>query len=396
MSPATADRLTPLEVASGLVFGVEATPPDRPRDPRLDPVATLEVAILRALERPPCLVSFSGGRDSSIVLALATRLARREGLALPVPATNRFKGASLAEEDEWQELVVQHLDLPEWSRHEAGHELDCVGPVALEVLRRHGLLWPFNAHFHVPLLRAAAGGSLLTGVGGDEILGESRWARVWTVATLRARPQPRDALRLALLLAPRALRARVLQARLDVRFPWLRQAAERDVLAAWAREAAGEPGRWSRRFAWWLSLRYLRVALRSLELLAADDDVLLVHPLAERELAASLAGLPRAERFATRHQANRLVAGDLLPAGVLRRVSKASFDEVFFNRHSRRFVAEWDGEGVNPMLVDSKALRRMWSSGAPDPRSFTLLQSLKLGREPSAADRGEQQVRRLG
>ena len=37
-------------------------------------------------------------------------------------------------------------------------ELDSVGPVAQAVLRRHGPLWPFNAHFHMPLLERASGG----------------------------------------------------------------------------------------------------------------------------------------------------------------------------------------------------------------------------------------------
>lgn len=396
MTAASPDCLTPLEVACGLVFGVERLPPDECLLRDEGPVSALEGAILTALERPPCLVSFSGGRDSSAVLALAARLARREGLALPVPATNRFEASLLADENEWQELVVEHLGLREWFRNDAVDELDCVGPVATDVLRKHGLLWPFNAHFHVPLLRAAAGGSLLTGAGGDELLGPSRWGRAWAVVAFRARPQPRDARKLTLALAPPTLRARVLRSRLDMRFPWLRRAAELDVLAGLAMEAAGEPFRWSRRFAWWLSLRYVQAGLRSLAVLAADEDVRLVHPLAQRSFASSLARLPRTKRFATRDEAMRLIAGDVLPEPVRKRVSKASFDDVFFNRHSRRFVADWDGEGLDPSLVDREALRTMWSSNVPDPRSFTLLQSLKLDRELSAANRVDQAVDRFG
>ena len=113
----------------------------------------LESAVLRVLQRPPCAVSFSGGRDSSAVLALATHLARREGLPLPIPATNRFPAVESSNETEWQERVVTHLGLDEWVRLEHDDELDCVGSIAQETLGRHGLLWPFNAHFHVPLLR---------------------------------------------------------------------------------------------------------------------------------------------------------------------------------------------------------------------------------------------------
>ena len=71
---------TQLEVACGMVFGF--TPPESLPEPAADPLEALEEAILPALQRAPCLVSFSGGRDSATVLAAAVRLARREGLEL--------------------------------------------------------------------------------------------------------------------------------------------------------------------------------------------------------------------------------------------------------------------------------------------------------------------------
>ena len=169
-------ELTPLEVASGLVFGL-APPRPLPTEIAGEPIDAFERAILPALQRPPCVVSFSGGRDSSAALAVAVRVARREGLPLPIPSTNRFPAVKDSHESDWQERVVAHLGIDDWLRPEFTDELDCVGPIATSVLRRYGLLWPFNAHFHVPHLEAAAGGSLLTGIGGDEILSSSSWAR---------------------------------------------------------------------------------------------------------------------------------------------------------------------------------------------------------------------------
>jgi hypothetical protein len=161
--------LTPLELASGLVFGDGGRPADLPLEsPPVPPRAALERAVLPALRRPPCLVSFSGGRDSSAILAVATAVARREGLALPIPATNRFPTADGTLETEWQERVIAYLGIEDWIRRDLTDELDCVGPVATRVLRRHGVLWPCNTHFHDPLFEAAAGGSVLTGIGGDE------------------------------------------------------------------------------------------------------------------------------------------------------------------------------------------------------------------------------------
>ena len=133
----------------------------------VDPVTVLEYVVARALPRPPCLVSFSGGHDSSLVLAAAARAARRERLPLPVPVTWRVTDAPRAEESRWQEAVLAALRLPDWIRLEAGDDLDFVGPVAAGVLRRHGLLHPANAYLHAPLIERAARGTLLTGVGGD-------------------------------------------------------------------------------------------------------------------------------------------------------------------------------------------------------------------------------------
>src|SRR5687768_3761316 len=113
----TADRggLTPVETATGIVLGDGADPGPLPAVPPGETaLAALERACLPALERGRCCVSFSGGRDSSIVLATATRVARREGLPLPLPVTNRFPLAGHTDESHWQELVVRHLGLDDW------------------------------------------------------------------------------------------------------------------------------------------------------------------------------------------------------------------------------------------------------------------------------------------
>ena len=100
--------LSPIEIASGLVLGnTQPLEPARAADPR----AAMERALLAPLRRGPCLVSFSGGRDSSAVLAVATAVARREGLQPPIPATLRFPSAADSAETEWQEGVIAHLGL---------------------------------------------------------------------------------------------------------------------------------------------------------------------------------------------------------------------------------------------------------------------------------------------
>jgi asparagine synthetase B (glutamine-hydrolysing) len=388
----SAYRLTPLEVACGAVLDGEQRRPPRPVGSRSEePVAALECALLPALLRPPCLVSFSGGRDSSAVLAAATRLARREGLPMPIPATNRFVDAEKSDETEWQEAVIHWLGLTDWIRLELTDELDVVGPVATGVLERHGLLWPSNAHFHVPLFELAEGGSLLTGVGGDEVLGPSRWARVNDVLYGRARPAPRDVLRVAFALAPPRIRRVVVERRLPPGWPWLRPHARRAVTRALAAAQAGEPLRWEKRLHWLRGSRYLEVGLVSLGLLGADSDVEVVHPLLDSEFIKALGRLPRARRFPDRTSAMRLLFKGLLPEQILARPGKAQFNGAFFAGHSRELFARWQGEGVDSELVDLDSLRESWSSEEPDAASGLLLQSvwLALQRQDAGASFGQ-------
>ena len=188
-------------------FGAARRPPPLPA-----PAAGLEQAILPALQRSPCLVSFSGGRDSSAVLAAAAAIARREGLPAPVPATLRAPGAAESDEAAWQEKVIAHVGIEDWVRLEVHDELDVIGPHAARVLRAHGLLWPCNVHFHLPLFELARGGSLLTGIGGDELFSAA------------ATPSRR---RRAFGWAPPPLRRAVLARREPVDFEWLTPAARR-------------------------------------------------------------------------------------------------------------------------------------------------------------------------
>jgi asparagine synthetase B (glutamine-hydrolysing) len=378
LSSSGGSGLSDLEIASGLVFGAEEP---RTRLPAASdsPIGALERVILPALRRPPCLVSFSGGRDSSAVLAVAARLARREQLPLPIPATNRFPAVETSDESEWQERVVDHLGLSDWIQLSFDDELDSVGPYATRILRRHGLLWPFNTHFHAPLLERARGGSLLTGVGGDEMLSPSSWFRATRVLSGRVWPVPRDVLRVGFALAPRRLRRSAIRRRSPENlFAWLHEHVRRRLLDLWADEAASEPIRSRRRNQWWLSLRYVRFGMSSVDRLGADEDVVVKHPLGSVDFAAAMADLPPRRRFGARSAAMLALFGDVLPEDALRRQSKASFDRAFWSTHSRRLVERWRGEGVDTDLVDLAALAELWSSPDPDPRSFTLLQAVWL------------------
>jgi len=350
------------------------------------PREALEAAVLPLLRRAPCVVSFSGGVDSSVVLALATHVARREGLPLPIPVTNRFPSVEEADEAEWQERVISYLGIEDWTRLEWNDELDILGPIATQILRRHGVLTPFNSHFHYPLLEQAAGGSLLSGIGGDELFESVSRAGAARVLVQHRRPHARDLRSVAFALAPRALRARVNARRLPFdRYDWILPPHRRRLAYAYRSWESREPLRCDRALReWWWPSRGLQCGLASMRVLAADFDVLMRSPFVDPDVLAACAHAGGGAGLGTGSRARGFesIVGDLLPHEVIWRRSKASFAAAFWTGHARAFVERWDGRGVDHEKVDVKLLRAQWSLAAPDPHSFQQLQRAWLASQP--------------
>jgi asparagine synthase (glutamine-hydrolysing) len=373
-------RLTAQEELWAIPLGPDPyTKPLPERSRAQSPRAALEAAVLAGLQRPPCAVSFSGGVDSSVVLALATHVARREGLPLPIPLTNRFPNVDEADETDWQERVVAHLGLEDWTRLEWDDELDILGPVATTILRRHGILAPFNSHFHYPLLERVAGGSLLSGIGGDELFENVSRATAARVLVQRRRPRVRELRSVAFALAPRPLRARV-KARLGRgvydRYRWIRTPQRRRLARAHTGWESRDPLRTDRALReWWWRSRVVQSNIAGKRVLAADFDVLMHNPFLDPDVLTECAraGGPAGLGRGSRGRGFGLLVGDLLGAEILQRRSKATFDSPFWNRHARAFVAQWDGRGINREDVDIEALRAEWSKTPPDPHSFVQL-----------------------
>ncbi len=285
---ARAPSLTRLERAAGVALGAQPIAP-LPDGPTGSARAALERVVGRFLERTPCVVSFSGGRASSAVLAVATHVARRDGLPLPIPFTFRFPGKPLTEESDWQEHVIAHLGLEEWQRVDLHDELDLLGAIARQCLLEFGLLWPANVYLHVPVFRAAAGGTVLTGLDGDGLFGDWRWAHAQAVLHRRVAPRPRDVVRVGFALAPVPFR-RAAYRRRGVFVPgWLSLAAGAEYADTVLDRAATEPRQWDRRVAWHAGARALYLAERNLEVIGARDDVRVGNPLLHPDFLAALA-----------------------------------------------------------------------------------------------------------
>jgi asparagine synthetase B (glutamine-hydrolysing) len=351
--------MTPLEVACGVPFGGTSI---RLPHSDLHPARALEDATVPALEGPGrALVAYSGGRDSSLVLAAATAAARRHGLPEPVPVTIRVPDVPAAKEDDWQERTVRHLGLRDWERVTVTDELDLLGAAAQDILVRHGPFWPANAHFIGLLLRRAAGGALMTGEGGDDLFAWWRWRRAADLLAGRARRRPRDLLTVAAALAPPAPRRRIARRRVGdrARLPWLTPRAQ----AMYASRLAGSaevPRRWDRQLAWMSGRRSMTVAAETLAVLAEDAGARVLSPLLAPGFLGALATHGGRHGMGDRTATLRRLFSGLLPEAVLARPDKATFGPVFFGPATRRFAADWDGSGVDPALVDAGALRRTW------------------------------------
>lgn len=381
-----------LERAAGTLLGRDPAAPVRLEASRESPLEALEGLLREALTRPPCVVAFSGGRDSSALLAVAADVARREGLEPPIPLTQLFRAFPDSHEGEWQQLVLEHLGLTA-EVHEVHGELDLLGPVARAVLHEHGPVTPPWIYMQRPLLEAASGGWLVTGYGGDDVFGEWRWTRQARILGGLARLSAADVPALANAALPRPLRARVAGMR-GVRAassrPWLLPEAYRAFERQRAADEASEPITWPRRLAWWVRGREVTTYLERYGALAAASGTAALHPFATRRFLAAMAGAGGRWGPGSRTEVMRAMFGRLLPDAVNARSTKADFTRAVFGEDSRAFARRWDGGGVDRRLVDPDVLRAEWARPMPDARTAGLLHDAWL----ASVDRREEQVRR--
>ena len=389
MDPTSLPALEPLEIHSGMVLGTRRSPRGTPpaAEEPLPVRRALEELMRPALEASPCMVAFSGGRDSSAILAVATMVARKHGLPDPIPLTFRYQDHPRTWETEWQELVVRHLGLGDWKIIDFQAEFDVLGPMARSILSRHGLFWPPNSHTTVPMLEAASGGSLLTGNGGDEVFRSVVKVKTMTpLQVLRTMP-PHRALMVGVVNSL-PLRWKILaQYHHGLRFPWLRPRARREVHRRFV-ENSVQRQRGDHHYLERLAdSRYLELQQGIVSALTREVDVDLVEPFFEPLfLRALLAETPEAG-FANRNAAMEHFFGELLPRTVMERTTKAVFTESFWGVDSRAFARDWDGSGLDPALIHVERLRDEWLRRKPDMRSATAIQAAWLAsRAAQGAD----------
>ena len=376
-------KLTPLEIAGGTPLGMNPDEPALPDVGSLSALVAFEDVVRAALLRPPCVVPFSGGRDSAAVLAVAARIAREENFERPVAVTVRFEGGLGTDEAKWQERVIAHAHVEDWIRLTVADEIDFIGPLCGPLIQRHGVRHPASLPLFSLPLQYARGGSLLTGFGGDSVIGGWLPAHAAEVVGRRALPRPADFLSFGYALSPRTIRAAVMRTRLS-RPPWMRVRAFKEFNAARVAELAERPVRRDKFLRWEVRLRRSAFTEQTLALLGADADARVFNPLHDRRFIAALARDlgPRGGGDRTSIM-RRLFAKDL-PDDVLARRDKANFAVAYFRSYTRDFARRWDGVGLDPEIVDADELRKAVLEWIVDPRAVLALQAAWL----SAVERG--------
>ena len=376
-------KLTPLEIAAGLPLGIHPEPEPLPDVGDITPLAAFEDVVRAALQRPPCVVTFSGGRDSAAILAIAARIARDETLEPPIAVTVLFEGGLGTGEATWQERVIAHSRVESWIRLTVGEEIDFVGPVARPLLKRYGVLHPPHFPMFWLPVQYARNGSMLTGFGGDSVIGGWIPAHAAEVMAGRAWPRPSDLPLFGFAIAPRFVRRRAIQLRVT-RPVWLRRRAFKDFVALRMEEFASRPlGRGSF-LAWDARRRSGAITESTLARIGADLGATVLHPFHDRRFVAALARDLGERGGGDRTSVMRRVFAGELPDDVLARSGKANFAVAYFRKHTRAFARRWDGIGLDAELVEPELLRKTWLDWIPDPRSALALQAAWL----SSAERG--------
>lgn len=338
------------------------------------PRAVLEALVRPAVARGNCVVLFSGGRDSSALLALATHVARTIGADDPIPVSVRHPKAPLSDESGWQRVVLAHLSLREHRVLEFNGDQSYLGAAATSGLTRHGLVWPAALQTHEAIYKHLDPGPMITGEGGDLVISGRRVTSL--ARALRSR-HARTALGAA---AEALLPRREWRRRIDdgVRaWRWLTDAGRRRLRDHLADERR-EPLPWRRALPDVAGRRPPRFSAHNFVEVAREFELDATNPFDEGDFIFALADAGGIRGLGDRTDVMRFLFSDLLPDAVLARTTKAAFNETRWLEGEREFAREWAGAGVDHDLVDAELLRSEWLSERPHPLAAYLMQGAWL------------------
>jgi len=325
-------------------------------------------------------VEFSGGLDSSLLLAAATLQRRAYGLPDPLPVTRRHAGQPDTEESEFQEAVIDHLGIREWQILDADENLDVLGPAAQLELSENGpalfARLPARRWF---LDRMGSSGVVLSGEGGDEVFGRAPLAAFYLARYAAiSRTNRRVAVRSLASFHKSTSLARRRQIGRSTP-TWLTEAAGKDYRRHLIRTTG--PG-WSvaSNHRDVRSRRDIVMLIDSLEKQARRHGLEYRAPILDLQFVSTLHLLIPSFDFFDRAFLIRKYFPGYLPEKLLRRTTKAHFASAMFGPMAIDFAEKWDGTGLPDDLVIAPELREAWRR-KEDGRSCSPMQWAWMYRE---------------
>jgi asparagine synthase (glutamine-hydrolysing) len=344
--------------------------------PRLGREASLDEALSNVIEPAlasgRCFVAFSGGRESSWLLAVATAAARSRGFPDPVPLTFRFPESTPARSHENQERVVSHLGLGDWEHIHIDDDFEMLGSYARRALLGAGILFPSTLFVFLPMLDRTDGGWLLAGGGLADFFLYWRWAGLADVLARRRRPRKRD---LRDLIELGARRSRTLpDSRRATTMPWLRERAAQEFDELARRRARHVPLGFESAIREQRTHRCHLGTERSLIALGESVGAHLMMPFRDDRFMAAFASAGGRRGFGNRMSTMERGVGHLLPPELRRRSDGRHPRQPYFGNASSEFVERWSGLGLDADVVNPDQLRATWASGVFPWQATALFQ----------------------
>ena len=334
-------------------------------------------AIVERIDDRPVYVEFSGGCDSSVVLAASVQACRHVGHDLPIPLTFRFPLLPETDESDYQDVVLTHLGLDLGRREMITSEFDLLGPAAQRGLRELGVVWPAPAVATSDPYRELEPGLMLSGEGGDEVMGPRRIAGIFRARDAARKGQAKAVGgNLIQALGPEAARRRLMLRDGGLIPPWIEENEAANYIRQSSRLFCREPLRPSQFGAAYSARPNVWLALHQITAIAAWAGQTYAAPLMDMAFVEAVNDLTPTGDLRNRFRVMRRHFGDYLPTSVVNRIDKRYLQGVYFNDYAREFARHWDGQ-INDDLVDSESLRQHWRDALPSGvwgQSFLLLQ----------------------